>query len=69
MRGLIMEHVIVNCDTNEVITGEMTEQEEADFVASLEGMPTVDMNTELTPTEKLERAGLTVAELRGLLDL
>ncbi len=64
-----MECVIVDCDTKEVITKEMTEQEEADFVASLEGMPSVDMNPVLTPAEKLERAGLTVAELRGLLDL
>ena len=64
-----MECTIVDCDTKEVITKEMTEQEEADFVASLAGMPTVDMNPELTPTEKLERAGLTVDELRGLLDL
>ncbi len=64
-----MECVIVDCDTKKVITKEMTEQEEADFVGSLEGMPTVDMNPELTPAEKLERAGLTVDELRGLLDL
>ncbi len=64
-----MECTIVDCDTKEVITKEMTEQEEADFVASLEGMPRVDMNPVLTPAEKLERAGLTVAELRGLLDL
>ena len=64
-----MECTIVDCDTNEVITQQMTEQEEADFVASLEGMPSVDMNAELTPTEKLQRAGLTVDELRGLLDL
>ncbi len=64
-----MEQIIVDCDTKEVITREMTEQEEAAHVASLEGMPTIDMNSELTPTEKLERAGLTVAELRGLLDL
>jgi len=64
-----MECIIVDCDTKEVITKEMTEQEEADFVASLEGMPSVDMNVELTPAEKLERAGLTVDELRGLLDL
>ena len=64
-----MECIIVDCDTNEVITKEMTEQEEADFVASLEGMPSVDMNPVLTPAEKLERAGLTVDELRGLLDL
>jgi hypothetical protein len=64
-----MECTIVDCDTNEVITREMTEQEEADFVASLEGMPSVDMNPVLTPAEKLERAGLTVDELRGLLDL
>ena len=64
-----MECTIVDCDTKEVITREMTEQEEADFVASLEGMPSVDMNVELTPAEKLERAGLTVDELRGLLDL
>ena len=64
-----MECVIVDCDTKEVITKEMTEQEEADFVASLEGMPSVDMNPVLTPAEKLERAGLTVDELRGLLDL
>ncbi len=64
-----MECTIVDCDTKEVITKEMTEQEEADFVASLEGMPSVDMNPVLTPAEKLERAGLTVAELRGLLDL
>lgn len=47
----------------------MTEEEEAAHVTSLEGIPTVDMNPELTPTEKLERAGLTVEELRGLLDL
>ena len=64
-----MEYISVDCDTKEVTTKEMTEQEEADFVASLEGMPTVDMNAELTPAEKLERAGLTVDELRGLLDL
>jgi len=64
-----MECTIVDCDTNEVITKEMAEQEEADFVASLEGMPSVDMNPVLTPAEKLERAGLTVDELRGLLDL
>lgn len=64
-----MECVIVDCDTKEVITKEMTEQEEADFVSSLEGMPSVDMNPKLTPAEKLERAGLTVDELRGLLDL
>ena len=64
-----MECVIVDCDTKEVITKEMTEQEEADFVASLEGMPSVDMNPVLTPTEKLAKAGLTVDELRGLLDL
>jgi len=64
-----MECIIVDCDTKEVITREMTEQEEADFVASLEGMPSVDMNPVLTPAEKLERAGLTVDELRGLLDL
>ena len=64
-----MECVIVNCDTKEVITREMTEQEEADHLVSLEGMPSVDMNAELTPAEKLERAGLTVDELRGLLDL
>ncbi len=64
-----MECIAVNCDTKEVITKEMTEQEEADFVASLAGMPTVDMNPVLTPAEKLERAGLTVNELRGLLGL
>lgn len=64
-----MECTIVDCDTKEVITREMTEQEEADFVLSLEGMPSVDMNPVLTPAEKLERAGLTVDELRGLLDL
>ena len=64
-----MECVIVDCDTKKVITREMTEQEEADFVSSLEGMPSVDMNVELTPAEKLAKAGLTVEELRGLLDL
>jgi hypothetical protein len=64
-----MECVIVDCDTKEVITQQMTEQDEADHLASLEGMPSVDMNAELTPAEKLQRAGLTVDELRGLLDL
>lgn len=64
-----MKCINVDCDTKEVITQQMTEQEEADFVASLEGMPSVDMNPVLTPAEKLERAGLTVDELRGLLGL
>ena len=64
-----MKCINVDCDTKEVITREMTEQEEADFVASLEGMPSVDINPVLTPSEKLERAGLTVDELRGLLGL
>jgi len=64
-----MEHIIVNCNTKEVITGKMTEEEAAAHVASLEGIPSVDMNAELTPAEKLERAGLTVDELRGLLNL
>jgi len=64
-----MKCIIVDCNTKEVITREMTAEEEAAHVASLEGMPSVDMNAELTPAEKLERAGLTVAELRGLLDL
>lgn len=64
-----MKCINVDCDTKEVITREMTEQEEADFVASLEGMPSVDINPVLTPAEKLDRAGLTVDELRGLLDL
>ena len=64
-----MECVAVDCHTQEVITREMTEEEEADFVASLEGIPVADMNPELTPTEKLANAGLTVEELRGLLDL
>ena len=64
-----MECIIVNCNTKEVTTREMTNEEAAAHVASLEGMPSVDMNAELTPAEKLERAGLTVDELRGLLDL
>lgn len=64
-----MKCINVDCDTKEVITQQMTEQEEADFVASLEGMPSVDMNPVLTPAEKLERAGLTVDELRSLLGL
>lgn len=64
-----MEYISVNCDTDEVITKKMTAQEETDFLTSLEEMPSVDINAELTPTEKLERAGLTVDELRGLLDL
>ena len=64
-----MERIVVDCQTNETSVVQMTAEEEAAHIASLEGIPTVVAKADLTAAQKLERTGLTVDELRGLLGL
>lgn len=64
-----MEQIVVDCQANETSVVQMTAEEEAAFTASLEGMPSVVAEADLTAAQKLERTGLTVDELRGLLGL
>ena len=64
-----MERIVVNCQTNETSVVQMTAEEEAAHIASLEGTYGPALLADLTPAQKLERTGLTVDELRGLLGL
>lgn len=64
-----MERIVIDCQTNETSVVQMTAEEEAAFIASLEGIPPVVAEADLTAAQKLERTGLTVDELRGLLGL
>jgi len=60
-----MERIEVNVITGEQTTIPLTEEE----IAEIQSRPQPEPPAELTAEEKLERSGLTVAELRSLLGL
>jgi hypothetical protein len=62
---MTMHRIEVNVQTGEQQTIELTPEE----IAVLQAMPQPEPPQPLTPAEKLERAGLTVGELKGLLGL
>ena len=60
-----MERIEVNVITGEQTIIPLTEEE----IAEIQSRPQPKPPTELTAEEKLERSGLTVAELKSLLGL
>jgi len=60
-----MERIEVNVITGEQRTIPLTEEE----IAEIQSRPQPEPPAELTAEEKLERSGLTVAELKSLLGL
>jgi len=60
-----MERIEVNVITGEQTTIPLTEEE----IAEIQSRPQPEPPAELTAEEKLERSGLTVAELKSLLGL
>ena len=60
-----MERIEVNVITGEQKTIPLTEEE----IAEIQSRPQPEPPAELTAEEKLERSGLTVAELKSLLGL
>ena len=60
-----MERIEVNVITGEQKTIPLTEEE----IAEIQSRPQSEPPAELTAEEKLERSGLTVAELKSLLGL
>lgn len=64
-----MERIVINCQTDEISVVQMTAEEEAAHIASFEGDGPFGVQPDLTAAQKLERTGLTVDELRGLLGL
>lgn len=62
---MTMHRIEVNVQTGEQQTIELTPEE----IAELQAMPQPEPIPEPTPVEKLARAGLTVDELRELLEI
>ena len=60
-----MHRIVVDVQTGEQQIIELTPEE----IAELQAMPQPEPTPELTPAEKLARAGLTVNELRELLGI
>jgi hypothetical protein len=60
-----MERIEVNVITGEQRTIPLTDEE----IAEIQSRPQPEPPAELTAEEKLERSGLTVAELKSLLGL
>lgn len=62
-----MERIEVNCQTGEVSVIPLTEEEITEIQSRPKEEPAFVV--ELTPEEKLQQAGLTVEDLKGLLGL
>lgn len=60
-----MHRVEVNVQTGEQVIIELTPEE----IEELQNRPQLEPPPELTPQQKLERAGLTILELKELLGL
>lgn len=58
-----MHRIVVNVQTGEQQIVELTPEE----IAEIQARPQPELAPELTPAEKLARAGLTVEDLKALL--